>query len=185
MNKNEVVQFLAILNTHYHSAFKNFDERMLKAAIESWHLGLRDLDASLVFNVLAKFTMVDETDFPPKLATIRKEVLKLTNPNSLIPAEIAFEIARKTVIKYGRYNKEKGLNSIENPSVKRALIGIGWDRIGDASNETIGYVKADFIKLYDDVDRENKEEALLPKGSLKKLQEMAQQKQIEQKNEMS
>jgi hypothetical protein len=158
---------------------------MLKAAIESWHLGLRDLDASLVFNVLAKFTMVDETDFPPKLATIRKEVLKLTNPNSLIPAEIAFEIARKTVIKYGRYNKEKGLNSIENPSVKRALIGIGWDRIGDASNETIGYVKADFIKLYDDVDRENKEEALLPKGSLKKLQEMAQQKQLEQKNEMS
>lgn len=171
-----------MMNTHYPLAFKNFDDKMLNLAVESWHYGLHDLDSSLVFNVVAKITMTDESDYPPKLAVIRKECLKMMNPTSLIPSEVAWEIARKTVIKYGRYNKEKGLNSIENPSVKRALLGVGWDRIGDASNDTIGYVKNDFIKLYDDVDSETKERYLLPQGMLSKLKLAAEQKQLGNKN---
>lgn len=174
-----------MLNTHFPSVFNKFDDKMLNMAVESWHYGLHDLDASLVFNVTLKIITTDENPFPPKIATIRKECLKAMNPTSIIPAETAFEIARKTVIKYGRYNKEKGLESIENASIKRALKGVGWDRIGNASDESIGYVKNDFIKLYEEVDLKNKEQYLVPSGTLAKLQEIAKKRQLEQPNEMS
>jgi hypothetical protein len=174
-----------MLNTHFPLAFNKFDDKMLKMAVESWYYGLHDLDTGLVFNVTLKIIATEEKDFPPKMATIRKECLKAMNPTTILSPEIAFELARKTVVKYGRYNKEKGLNSIDNPSVKRALLGVGWDRIGNASDDTIGYVKNDFIKLYEDVDSSNREQYLVPQGTLSKIQEYAKQQQLETKNEMS
>jgi hypothetical protein len=182
MDKKQVAQLLAMLQTHYPLAYKSFDTDMLKIAVESWHYGMHDLDASLVFNVVSKMMAIDESDFPPKMATIRKECLKAMNPTSLIPPETAWETARKTVIKYGRYNKDKGMAAIDNPSIKRALQGVGWDRIGDASDEDIGFVKSDFIKLYNEVDIANKEQYLVPKGTLAKLETMAAQKHLEHRH---
>jgi hypothetical protein len=185
MDKKQVAQLLAMLQTHYPLAYKSFDDEMLKIAVESWHYGMHDLDASLVFNVVSKMMAMDESDFPPKMATIRKECLKAMNPTSLIPPETAWETARKTVIKFGRYNKDKGMAAIDNPSIKRALQGVGWDRIGDASDEDIGYVKSDFIKLYNEVDFVNKEQFLVPKGTLAKLQSMTDHKRLENRNDLS
>lgn len=173
-----------MLNIHYPSVYSHFDDEMIKIGIESWHYGLQDLDAKLVFHVALKFITMNEKGYPPNLATIRKECLKAMQPSQIIPSEVAFEMAKKTVIKYGRYNKEKGLESIANPSVKRALLGVGWDRIANASDDEIGYVKNDFVKLYSEVDLENKEQYLVPKGTLAKLQSVAEQKKLEQLNEM-
>lgn len=180
-----MAQLLALLQNHYPLAYKNIDEVTLSIGLESWHYGLQDLDASLVFNIVSKIVAMDESDFPPKMATIRKECLKAMSPTSIIPSEIAWETARKTVIKYGRYNKDKGMAAIDNPSIKRTLQGIGWDRIGDASDEDIGYVKSDFVKLYNEVDLENKEQFLVPKGTLAKLQTMSDHKHLENRNDLS
>lgn len=181
MDKKEVAQLLGIFQVHYEN-YRHFDNNMLKLAVETWYQGLQDLDASLVFNVVQKIVNTDENPFPPKLAFIRKECLKALNPTSLISAEIAFEMAKKTIKSFGRYNEAKGLESLP-PSVSRTLKTIGWERWCNTKDEDMGYLKNDFVKFYEDFDTPEREQKLLPPQILHRLQQLQQNEKQKRLNE--
>lgn len=178
MNRDETARLLGMLQIHYDQAFKNFDDEMLKLAISTWHSGLQDLEASLVFNVAQKIVNTDLNPYPPKLAYIRQECLKIMNPTSLISPETAYETARKAIKSFGRYNEGKGLESLSSP-IRRAVNAIGWQRWCNATDEEMGFIKRDFMEFYNDFDTPEREQKMLPPQTLQRLQEL--QKKAEQK----
>lgn len=184
MNRQETIRLLAMLQSNYPNAYKDFDSEMLNAAVQLWQQTFQDMDARLVFNVVSKILMTDTSDFPPKIGVIRQECVKALNPTAFISPEKAWEQVLEMVKKFGYYQKDQAFKHFSNP-VKRAVNAIGWDNI--CKSENIGIERSNFYKMYNSLEQENKERIIMPKAMLDRLHELTSQTAIEQgrNNDMS
>jgi hypothetical protein len=153
---------------------------MLNMAVSTWQQCLQDLDGKLVLNVAMKICMTDLNDFAPKPAFLRKECLKVLNPNDFISAEKAWEMVSSAVKRYGNPNEELAMRSFNN-TIRRAVNSLGgWQKIcATPIGKEWDYLRKDFVKIYSDYDIEEKPNKLLPETVLTRLQELKQQKAIE------
>jgi hypothetical protein len=181
MNKEETKGLFLLVKGNYPNAYRDIDEVQLKIMINSWHSFFEDIPVVVMVKVVQKHIL--KSVYPPSIKELREEALKMVSPTKVDAPEVAWEKAITTVRKFGRYNKEKGYESL-SPSIQRAIRAIGWDRIGDCNDENLGFLQNEFMKLYVEIDPATRDEYLLPKGMLQKINQISNQKQIEQSNEM-
>lgn len=182
MNKQEIVKLLLIIKGTYPNHFNRIDdEETSKLTIEMWHSAFKDQDFLTVFKCTQKHIL--QKTFPPTIAELREEVIKVTNKGAIISPEVAWEKVILGVKKYGYYRQSEAFETFSEP-IRKAVKAIGWQNI--CMSENIGIERSNFFKMFNALDQENREEALLPKEIYHKLQELTHQKELEQgSNEVS
>ena len=170
-----------VIKGSYPNHFKNVDELTFKLTTEMWFSAFKDQDFFTVLKVTQKYIL--ENKYPPTIADLRQEVIKITNPESLMTPEEAWEIVISAVKRFGFYQMPEAFKTFSEP-IKRSVKAIGWGNI--CKSENIGIERSNFYKMYSAIDKPNREQAIIPKEIYAKLQELTQQKALGQdKNELS
>lgn len=179
MNKNETAKLLMLIKSHYHFFLKDADEIAENMIINSWNSFFEDIPVEIMVKAVQNHILT--SDSPPTVKQLREQALKLINPSSApLSPDMAWEMGRKAVIRFGRYRKDDGMEYLRNESeaIAKAINAVGWERICNSSNEELAFRKNEFASYYNEVSADNKQDYLMPKGMLEKLKQM----QIEQLN---
>ena len=170
-----------VIKGSYPNHFKSIDQLTFKLTTEMWYSAFKDQDYQTVLKVTQKYIL--ENRFPPTIADLRQEVIQITNPDSLVSPENAWEVVISAVKRFGYYQQPEAFKTFSDP-IKRAVKAIGWENI--CRSENIGIERSNFYKMYSAIDKPNREQAIIPKEIYSKLQELTHQKVMGQdKNEVS
>lgn len=181
MTKEETIKLFLIIKGSYPNHFKTTDEITFKLTSEMWFSAFKDQTYQTVLKVTQKYIL--EHVYPPTIAELREEVVKITNPNALISPENAWESVILAIKRYGYYRQSEALQTFSEP-IKRAVRAIGWGNI--CKSENIGIERANFFKFYNALGKQDREQAIIPSDIYKKLQEITNKKALEHgNNEMS
>lgn len=139
-----------------------------------WHKAFEDQPFAVVFGAVSKYIL--HKKFPPTIADIREEVVRMTNPSAMKSGEEAWEEVIIAVKKFGFYRQGEGIKTLDEVS-QRAVRTIGWDNI--CKSETIGIERANFLKFYDSLNKGAKEKAVLPQSLYEAIERVTEKTRIE------
>lgn len=94
MNKQETAKIMAIIFEAYHFFYKDSDDNQIATAINLWTKMFADTPYELVEN--AVFAHISNSEKPPTVAHIKKEIGKLTGSNDMSEAEAVNMIMKAT-----------------------------------------------------------------------------------------
>lgn len=176
MDKQEAEKLLTMTKLCFPNAYKEMDELNLKMMASTWQTFFEDIPLSVMWKVIQAHAL--DNDFPPSIRQMREGALRILNPvSSLTSPEMAWETVIKKVRLLGRYRKDEAFTLLSDAE-RRTANALGWDRMCDCSDENLGYLRKEFINLYEDINSEHRKVDLMPQGMLQKLQEMSKQKQL-------
>lgn len=175
MNKQETVQVITLLAGNYDNIAKK-DSTQKQLMINTWYDCLGDLDYKLVLQAVKK-TMI-EKPYPPTIADIRQSVVDMTNPVRYTPLEDWDECYK--MMANGTYMTQEEFDK-HSPICKRFIGSLSQLRTYAMSDvEVINtVVKSNFLKQYENIKKEEREDKLLP-TDLKEKMLLLQQKAIKQ-----
>lgn len=139
-----------------------------------WYNLLSDLPYKLVEAAMHNHILQSNSPFFPSINEIRTKALEIVSPETTTAAEAWGEVLR-AVQYYGIYNIEEGLKSLK-PLTRRVTEAVGFRTICIASEDEIGVVRGQFLKMYEQMANRERQAALLPDGMKKKLHELAEGK---------
>jgi hypothetical protein len=150
------------------------DEDDMGRTLVVWYTMLNDLPYELLEAAIQKHILQSNSPFFPSINEIRTKALEILSPESITAAEAWGEVLR-AVQNYGMYNMEEGLKSLK-PLTRKVAEAVGFRTICIASEDEIGVVRGQFLKMYEQMANRQRQEALLPEGMKKKLQELTEGK---------
>lgn len=179
MNKQEVVQVIALLAGNYDSIAKK-DNMQKQLMISTWLECLGDLDYRVVLEAVKK--SIIESPFPPTIHEIRKNAIELTNPSVQRTAIEAWDEAYKMICS-GLYMTEERFNKA-SPEVKRFFGSVRQvTELAKSNIDNINTViKGQFLKQYDLLAQQEEKQRLIPermKEFTKQLVKKVDIKQLE------
>lgn len=151
MTKGEIAKLLAVLAASY----PRFEVDDLK--VQVWHEMLGDLDYSVASLAVKKAVLLNT--FPPAISEVREAAAEIMNPERITGPEAWGEVTR-AIRKYGYYRQQEALASL-SPITARVVRYMGWREIC-VSEEPLGVIRGQFLKMYEQVATREKEEQLLP-----------------------
>jgi uncharacterized protein with HEPN domain len=163
---------MALIQSHYQYAWKDFDEFGLHIALESWHSFLSDLDVRMVFAVVNRFIANDKKGYPPTIAHILEDYHKMSNPTAFLSPEEEWETVKKAIKNYGSYREGEALASL-SASTSRAVKSIGWKNLCLADDKEFGFMRNRFIKDYDRIEADERSKLVAPNIHEKMMKIMA------------
>jgi hypothetical protein len=183
MNKDETARLLIFIKNHFEFFMNGTDEIGQNMMINSWHSFFEDIPVEVMVKVVQKHILTH--DKAPTVKQLREEAVKLMNPvGAPLSPEMAWEKGRKTVVSFGRYNKDRGMERLReiDPAIARAINAVGWERICDATDETLAFRKREFVDYYSETTEHEKQEFIMPQNILGRIREI-QAQQLEAKDE--
>lgn len=171
MNKKEMTQVMTLLAGNYNSiAEKTKEQKQLM--FNTWYELLGDLDYKLVLHAIKK--SIVSSPYPPTIYDIRKNVIDIINP--VVDKRLeAWDECYKMICN-GSYMTQDEFDK-HNPICKKFLGSIAQLRDYARSNiETVNtVVKSSFLKQYDILLEQEKEQRLLPKEFLQLQEKLTKQ----------
>lgn len=95
----------------------------------------------------------------PPVGVIRGHAVSISGQRTLGPN--AWELALAAVRRYGSLHETRGLATLP-ADVAEAVRAFGWRIICDATNEELGIVQTQFLKVYDTLGKRSEQTALMP-----------------------
>lgn len=168
MNKAETIKFLGII----HAFFPNKDEskEQIQAKVNGWHIMLEDMPYDLAEQALK--AVLSKTKFFPTIAEIREEASRIARP--MPTAGQAWEETVNRIRKIGHTGKP----IFSDPLIGRAAHAMGW--MDMCTSENIDVVRGQFIKLYNDMAKEEREKTQVPLSVHRKI--AATKRELEKPN---
>lgn len=148
------------------------DEDDMGRTVVIWYTMLNDLPYELLEAAIQKHILQSGNPFFPSINEIRTKALEILSPEATTAAEAWGEVLR-AVQNYGMYNIEEGLNSLK-PLTRKVADAVGFRTICMASEDEIGVVRGQFLKMYEQMANRQRQDALLPEAMKKKLKELAE-----------
>jgi len=139
-----------------------------KFEINLWFRALCDLDYQIC--QMALLELITQSVFPPSIAEIRAKYAEYTHPPVKTSGE-AWEDVRMAVRKYGFYQPEEALNSLD-PLTRQAVQSIGFQTICMSES---GVERAHFLKIYETLAKRKVIDAQIP-DSLRRFKALSQAK---------
>jgi hypothetical protein len=124
-----------------------------KIQIQLWNDNLNDLDYSITQRVIKK--LIQESEFAPKIATIRKEYSNLVNGQRITSAD-DLELVTKAISTYGSYRTTEAMEYIKNKDEDTYAVvkAIGFNNFCKANTE---FIRKPFMDMHKEVkDRTEK-----------------------------
>lgn len=151
MNLTETSKLMAIISASYNNFESNPDK------VKVWHGLLGDLDYNIAGLAIQK--LIIDSPYPPTIHDIRKKVLEVQYPDLPTPAE-AWHILTKNISRYGSYRASEGIAALP-PVVRETAQYMGYVEIC-RSEDPEGVLRAQFMKMYEQVLSRQREQAMLP-----------------------
>lgn len=170
MTKKETYKILTMLEV----AYDRFEVSGMPTKMELWHEMLSDLDYRLALTVVKKH--ISEEHFPPTIASIRKNVAEITNPGTQMTADQGWGEITKAIRKYGIYQEEEALASM-SPLTARIAKNMNWKEICMSENQMAD--RAHFIKMFEANQNIAHQQAMLPDGLAKEIEQQKHQCEID------
>jgi hypothetical protein len=162
MTEKETAQLLAIMGI----AYQTFTVDKPKIAV--WHKLIGDLDYTLAELAIQK--LIIDSPYPPTIHDIRKRALEVQYPNLPTPAE-AWGVLNKNIQKYGSYRVQEGLEALP-PIVRETVDCMGYREICQ-SEEPEGVLRAQFMRMYEQILNRRKGEQMLPELMREQIKQIA------------
>lgn len=154
MVRSEVAKLLAVLAAVY----PRFEVNELMEQI--WFEMLQDVPYQVAQVAVKKLIL--ENPYPPAIADIRKQVTEIIIPaEERIDAVTAWGEVIKAMHYYGYYRQDEALVNM-SPLTARVVKCMGWQEI--CTGEDIDVIRGQFLKMYQQIQTRDKEEALLPES---------------------
>lgn len=154
MDNIEFVKITAAINTAFKDTIKTPEQMTL------WFDNLMDLDYMICQKAVKK--IIQESEFPPKIATIRKEYYNVLEGPSLTNAD-SIGIINKAIQKFGRYRSIEALEWIksQDENTHKVIKAIGF---GNYCKADPNFTRKIVVKMYDEVARETEKSKLLDRS---------------------
>ena len=170
MTKKEVGKLIALAVAN----FPNMQDKDLSMTAVLWEEMFADMPYELTKNALIKVLVTAK--FWPSVAEIREAALALQNPDMITPAE-AWSQANAALDRYGYYRADEGMRSLP-PAIQKTLRALGgFSEV--CITENIDTVRAQFMRMYEQFAKTEREYAVLPE-SVKQFIAGTAVKQIEE-----
>ncbi|MGN1301804.1 MAG: replicative helicase loader/inhibitor [Clostridia bacterium] len=168
MSRQEIIQVLTLLAGNYESFAKRTEtDEQVKIMISTWLECLGDLDYKLVLAAVKK--SIINSPYPPTIHEIRKNAIEMSATSIQKNPVEAWNEALKMISK-GIYMTEEEFNQ-HSPEIKSFFGSVNQVRqLAMVDVETINTVtKGQFLKQYETLVQNKKEERMLPKEMKKSL----------------
>jgi hypothetical protein len=168
MNKQETAKIITVLAGNYESIAKKTKTEK-ETMILLWHECLKDLNYNLVVEAVKRNAM--ENPYQPTIADIRQNVVAISDPVEYKPLEDWNECYK--MISRGSYMTQEEFDTYST-SCKR-FVGSLQQLRNYAMTEcdvinTV--VKSNFLKQYEIIKKQEKEQKLLPEKMKNRIQEL-------------
>ena len=163
MNKAEFATWTMALKTYYPR------ENLLpnQQAMELWFRELSDISYEVAEAVLRKWVATNK--WSPSIADIREATNTMLNGEQLTWGE-SWERALNAVRRYGSYNKQAALDSLD-PLTRRCVENIGYMDL--CMSENIMVERAHFQKIFDVMAKREQQQKQIPlalQSAIKQIQ---------------
>lgn len=164
MNKQETTQIITLLAGNYNSISQKTKEQK-QMMLNTWYECLKDLEYNIVLEAVKK--TIIESEYPPTIHEIRKNVIDLTQPVENDPVKEWEECYR--MICNGAYMTEEQFK--QHSPICQKFLGSTTQLKEYATNTNFNFdvVRSNFFKQYDIIVKREKENKLLSE-SMKELQ---------------
>ena len=169
MTRAETAMLLALMA----AAWPKFEPDDAKVAL--WHELFEDTDFRVAQVALKKLML--SSPYPPTIADMRREVLAVTTPpeDRITPAE-AWGLVKKCFSKYSINREKEVLERLPGP-VADTVRYMGWRELCMSDEGEI--VRAQFMRMFDQVATRRREEALLPPAMRETIGQLASKMDME------
>lgn len=163
MSKKEFLLFAAALKTYYPN------DKLLpnEQALELWYQQLKDIPYEMASAVLNKW--VSTNKFAPAIADIREQASAIRIGTAPEWGE-AWESVMRAVRRYGIYQKEEALASLDDLT-RRCAERVGFRDI--CMSENIGIERASFRDIYNRETERRRRDAQVPEDVKKMIEKMS------------
>jgi hypothetical protein len=128
-----------------------------------WYIAFKDQEFKTVLLASEKYILTNK--FPPTIADIREEVVKILHPTPDNGEQKWFEVL-EAVKKYGSYNEPEALASLDEMT-RQAVKAIGYRTI--CLSEKIGVERAHFFKIYNSMAKKEHDQNIVPKRIIEQI----------------
>ena len=152
MKRADIIKLVGICSLNY----RNWPEAGKEdALITLWEMMLSDVDYEVGQVAIKKYMI--ESVYPPTIADIRARIADVTVARGKTGIE-AWGDVKMAIRRYGSYNEQKAMESLKG-ATKRVVESIGFRTLCLSENEMAD--RAHFLKVYDTVEKREREDALL------------------------
>lgn len=124
-------------------------------AMEIWFQRLKDIPGGIVRAVVDRWLETQRN--PPTIADIRANADLVANGEAPTWAD-GWEQVRKAIGRYGYYQQEKALASMDELT-RQTVLRLGWQQICESENADV--LRANFRMTYEALERRQRENRLL------------------------
>jgi len=159
------------------SNFPTMQERDMRPTAQLWYNMLSDIPYEIAEKALMK--VLTTAKYFPTVAEIREAIVEIVEPKTMSAAEAWGEVEKK-IRWYGYY---RGAEALENmsPQVAKVVRYIGWREI--CLSEEPAVIRAQFMKMYQQVAEREQKERLLPQGLRDDIKRIADARTLNQLEE--
>lgn len=147
MTREETQQILQILRLNYPNSFKGLSDKDTFDFLDLWSEAFKDDDVKIVVMAVKSIIYTDTREFYPNIATVKKEMYKITHHDTLNEFE-AWALVLKA-LKESKWASQEEFEKLPN-EVQKAVGSADnlkeWAWIEDSSLPTV--VASNFYKSY-------------------------------------
>lgn len=174
MTKDQFLKGITFLTIAYN---KEFTEEQVSV----WYEFFKDDSYDNFRNAVKR--IISKKQFMPSIAELKSEIALLSNPVLQLNADKEWENVLNAVRKYGSYNEEKAMNSLD-PYTRSIVRQVGYRRI--CMSEAIQWERKEFMELFN-MNKERDETALMlgePQMTLGELMRRAEIHKLENEEQL-
>jgi len=155
LTNSQITSLVALAAANY----PHLQDKDMKPTAALWKEILSDIPFDVAKAAIIK--VLSTARFFPTVAEIREACATLTNPQILTPAEAWGQVI-KSLQNYGYYRPKEGMEALE-PTVQKAVRAFGgFTEL--CLCENIDVARGQFLKMYDQLAKREKETSVLPES---------------------
>lgn len=168
MERNEVLQIMAVLRTAYPNSYRSTTRQEAESEVDLWQAMFSDDDPALVGAAVKAIIVSDTREFSPNIGIVKEKMRELTQPKELTEAE-AWGIVAKAV-RNGVWGSKEEFEKL--PAECKRIVGSPnqlreWAMMDSGALHSV--VASNFQRSYKIIAQRKKEEAKLPTDIRKML----------------
>ena len=153
MTKQEFANIAAAMKAYYPR--DNFLPDTI--SMTAWYEALQDIDYNVAKNAVQAHVQL--SPYPPTVADIRKNSVKITTPEVMGDWSDGWGQVKRAISRYGSWDMAGALSSFDD-TTREAVKRLGWDDI--CSSENIETTRAQFRQTYELISKWETEQACIP-----------------------
>ncbi len=159
MKRSEMVKLFSVLAV----AYPSFDRcSTAEPTLSLWYEMLEDIEFDAA--VIAAKSWIARQPFPPSIADLRRESTQMLHSGQNMPdAAAAWGEVMQAIKRYGLYQSERAFQSM-SPLTVKVVRCMGWRSMNVADENSLGVLRGQFMKLYQQAATREHEQSLLPES---------------------